>query len=129
MFDIGLWRTSDIRDQGHVTLIQLDANSLYQELLLQAAYNEAILMVSGTSLYPYNFDCNCFQSQCHVKHHLTEHAYCFCSCRDHSALDVFLCQATVTLHQGQCHRNEHTQIRHAYVYHHAKLECHNINSV
>ena len=43
----------------------------------------------------------CFQSQGTVKQNLTEHAYCL-------VIDnVFLRQATVTLHQGQGHRNEH----------------------
>ena len=34
-------------------------------------------------------------------------AYCLLNCRDYSTLNCFLCQATMTLHQGQGHRHEH----------------------
>ena len=37
---------------------------------------------------------------------------------------VFLCQATVILHQGQGHRNEHHFMCHAQVYRDATFECH-----
>ena len=48
-----------------------------------------------------------FQCQCHVKHNLTQHIYCLLSC-------FFPGQATVTLHQGQGHRNERVCLLKAY---------------
>ena len=37
----------------------------------------------------------CFQIQGHVKHNLTEHAYCLLSCRHNSTLNCPFCQAPV----------------------------------
>ena len=34
----------------------------------------------------------------------------------------------MTLHQGQGQRHEHEHIYHAYVYRHAKFECHSLNT-
>ena len=48
-----------------------------------------------------------FQCQCHVKHNLTQHIYCLLS-------SFFPGQATVTLHQGQGHRNERVCLLKAY---------------
>ena len=43
---------------------------------------------------------------------------------------MFLCQATVTLHQRHGHRNEHDLIYvHAYVYRHAKFEWYSLTIV
>ena len=76
---------------------------------------------------------NCFQSQGRVKQNLTEQAYssyCFFSCRVNSTLNSFLCQATVSviLHQSSL-KWACFIICHAYVSHHAKLECHTQNTV
>ena len=71
----------------------------------------------------------CFQSQNHVKQNVSEHAYCLRSCGVNSTLNSSLCQATVTLHQGQGRGNEHGHIRYVYVYRHAKFECHSLNIV
>ena len=50
-------------------------------------------------------------------------AYCLLSCRD-----IFcIFRPTVTLHQGQGHRNKHEHICHAQVYRHAKFECQSWN--
>ena len=62
-----------------------------------------------------------------IKHNLTEHAYCLLSCRDYSTLNIFLYQATVSLHQGQGHRNEH--MCNAKVYRHAKCERYGVNVI
>ena len=35
----------------------------------------------------------------------------------------------MTLDQGQGHRSVHEQMCHAYVYRHAKFECHSVNTV
>ena len=52
------------------------------------------------------------------------------NCRSNTALIfVWLCRPTVTLHQGQGHRNEHEHIRHALVCSHAKFECNSLNNV
>ena len=54
-----------------------------------------------------------FQSQGHVKmaYRCSKfNAYCLLSCRDNSTLIFCLCQPTVTLHQGQGHRNEYEHI-------------------
>ena len=76
----------------------------------------------------------CFQNQGHV---LTEcnpvsvFIACFYSCRNNECIAglFFLCQATVTLHQGQGYGHEHGHVRcHAYVYRRAKFECHSLNT-
>ena len=36
-------------------------------------------------------------------------ACCLLSCRDNSSLDFCICRTTMTLHQGQGHRNDHEQ--------------------
>ena len=54
---------------------------------------------------------------------------CLLSCRDSSMLIVCLCRPTVTLHQGQGHRHEHEHICHAYIFLHAKGDCHSLNIV
>ena len=73
------------------------------------------------------------QSQGHIK---KKKAYC-CSkfnacglstCWNYSILHFCLCRSTMTLHQGQVHRNEHKHI-YAWVYHHAKCGCHSLNTV
>ena len=54
------------------------------------------------------------QSHGHVKKGLPlqQVACCLLSCREHSTLNFCLCRPTVTLHQGQGHRNEHEHIWH-----------------
>ena len=42
---------------------------------------------------------------------------------------IFLCLLTMTLHEAQGRRNEHEQMCHAYVYRHARFECHGLNTV
>ena len=55
-------------------------------------------------------------------------ASCLLSCRDNSMLFIGICRPSVTLHQDQCLRNEHTEICHSYDYRHAKRECHSLNT-
>ena len=43
-------------------------------------------------------------------------AYCLLSCREQAMLIFCLCRSTVTLHQGQVHRNEHEHIYGTYKY-------------
>ena len=52
-------------------------------------------------------------------------------CGDNAMLIFCLCWPTVTLHQdqGQGHQNEREHICQAQVYHHAKIECHSLNTV
>ena len=56
-------------------------------------------------------------------------ACCLLSCRNNSTLNCCLSRPTVTLHHGQGHQNEHEQKHHAYIYRHAKFECHSLNTV
>ena len=59
------------------------------------------------------------------------HACCLLCCRDISTFNIFLYQATVTLHQGQSLRNDHERINicHEEVYRHVKFERHRENIV
>ena len=49
------------------------------------------------------------------------------TCWEISKLNLFLCRATVTLHHGQGHQNDHEYTSHAQVYLQAKFECHSLN--
>ena len=68
----------------------------------------------------------CCQSEGHVKQNLTEHAYCLLTgtCRVNSTLNFCLGHATMTLHQGHCHRNEYS-----YIYKYILLELQGIEKL
>ena len=51
------------------------------------------------------------------------------SCQEHATLIFYLCQPTVTLHQGQGHQNENEHVRHPQVYHQAKFECNSLHNI